>query len=329
MRVKTYRAGRVAMLSALLGGSILAGSQAQAADAPPPVVTTPDAGGQIVVTAQKRAQYLQDVPISLEAFGSKKLEENQISSFDDYAKLLPSVSFQSFGPGQSQIYFRGVSSGYDANGSHSGPQPTSAIYVDEIPLTTIGGAPDLHVYDMERVEALSGPQGTLFGSSSLSGTLRLITKKPNPAKFEAGFDMTGTTYGKGSNSSGGTVEGFINVPLGHDIAVRASAFYERDGGYISNVAGTRTYQVNDQNGNPANYGPVTNAAFVKKNFNDTETAGGRAALGVTLGDWYVEPSLIYQHQNSHGSYLYDPSVGGHFCWRMESRPGSCRPDLHH
>ena len=302
-------AGKVALLSALLGGSMLAGTQAYAADTPAPAATTPDTSPEIVVTAQKRAQYLQDVPISLEAFGAKKLEENQITSFDDYAKLLPSVSFQSFGPGQSQIYFRGVSSGSDANGSHSGPQPTSALYIDEIPLTTIGGAPDLHIYDMERVEALSGPQGTLFGSSSLSGTLRLITKKPNPDKVEAGFDVTGTTFGKGSNSSGGTIEGFINVPLAKNVALRASAFYERDGGFISNVAGTRTYAVNDQNGNPATFGPISNAAYVKKNFNDTETAGGRAALGVTLGDWYLEPSVIYQHQNSHGSYLYDPTVG--------------------
>ena len=310
MRKYVTRAGRAALVSALLGGSMLAGGVAMAADAPPPpAADAADNGAQIVVTAQKRSQYLQDVPISLEAFSAKKLEENQISSFDDYAKLLPSVSFQSFGPGQSQIYFRGVSSGSDANGSHSGPQPTSALYVDEIPLTTIGGAPDLHVYDMERVEALSGPQGTLFGSSSLSGTLRLITKKPNPSKFEAGFDVTGTTFGKGSNSSGGTVEGFVNVPLNHDIAVRASAFYERDGGYISNVPGTRTYQVVDQNGNPATYGPISNAAYVKKNFNDTETAGGRIAIGATFGDWYLEPSLIYQHQNSHGSYLYDPAVG--------------------
>jgi iron complex outermembrane recepter protein len=302
-------ASRIAMLSALLSGSILGGSAARAADAPP-AAAAPDPGTEIVVTAQKRAQYLQDVPISLEAFSAKKLEENQISSFDDYAKLLPSVSFQSFGPGQSQIYFRGVSSGADANGSHSGPQPTSALYVDEIPMTTIGGAPDLHIYDMERVEALSGPQGTLYGSSSLSGTLRLITNKPNPNKIEAGIDLTGTTFGKGSNSSGGTIEGFINLPLAHGVALRASAFYERDGGYISNVPGTRTYSATDVNGNPITIGPYSNAAFAKKNFNDNETAGGRAALGIDLDEnWHIEPSVIYQHQAIHGTYLYDPNVG--------------------
>ena len=305
----THPVGRGALVAALLCGSMLAGA-AHAADAPATPAAKADGNGEIVVTAQKRAQYLQDVPISLEAFSGKKLEENQVTSFDDYAKLLPSVSFQSFGPGQSQIYFRGVSSGSDANGSHSGPQPTSALYIDEIPLTTIGGAPDLHVYDMERVEALSGPQGTLFGSSSLSGTLRLITKKPNPNKLEAGFDVTGTTFGKGANSSGGVIEGFINVPMAKGVAIRASAFYERDGGFISNVPGTRTYAALDQNGNPVTLGPISNAKYVKKNFNDTETAGGRVALGVELGpDWYVEPALIYQTQKSHGAYLYDPAVG--------------------
>jgi len=263
----------------------------------------------IVVTAQKRSENLQDVPISMQALGAAKLEQHQVTSFDDYAKLLPSVSFQSFGPGQSQIYFRGVSSGANANGSHSGPQPTSALYVDEVPLTTIGGAPDLHVYDMERVEALSGPQGTLYGASSLSGTLRLITQKPDPTGVEAGMDVTGTTFAKGTNSSGGTIEGFFNLPLSPAVALRASGFYERDGGYISNVAGTRTYQVIDEEGDLVPF-TVNNAAFVEKNFNDTETYGGHAALGIDLDDnWTVTPSIIYQNQKSHGTYLFDPTVG--------------------
>lgn len=271
--------------------------------------TNETAENEVVVTAQKRSENLQDVPISIQALGAAKLEEHQVASFDDYAKLLPSVSFQSFGPGQSQIYFRGVSSGANANGSHSGPQPTSALYVDEVPLTTIAGAPDLHVYDMERVEALSGPQGTLYGASSLSGTLRLITQKPDPGKVEAGMDVTGTTFGKGTNSSGGTIEGFFNLPLSSNVALRASGFYERDGGFISNVGGTRTYQVIDQNGDLVPF-TINNAPFVKKNFNDTETYGGRAALGIDLDDnWTVTPSIIYQDQKSHGTYLFDPTVG--------------------
>ncbi len=295
-------------MAVLLSGTVLAASPALADTTPPPTAPAADSG-EIVVTAQKREQNIENVPISIQALNAKKLEEHDVTSFDDYAKLLPSVSYQSYGPGQSQIYFRGVSSGADANGSHSGPQPTSALYVDEVPLTTIGGAPDLHIYDMERVEALSGPQGTLFGSSSLSGTLRLITNKPNPNKFEAGIDLTGTTFGRGANSSGGTIDGFINIPLSNNIAFRANAFYERDGGFVSNVPGTRTYQVLNEAGNTVPY-TVNNAAFVKKNFNDTETAGGRAALGIDLDDnWTVTPSVIYQHQKTHGTYLFDPAVG--------------------
>lgn len=280
-----------------------------------PVASSPQAaddtgdGNVIIVTAQKRQENLQDVPISIQAISAAKLEQHQVATFDDYAKLLPSVSFQSFGPGQSQIYFRGVSSGANANGSHSGPQPTSALYVDEVPLTTIGGAPDLHIYDMARVEALSGPQGTLYGASSLSGTLRLITNRPDPGKFEAGFDLTGTTFGKGANSSGGTVEGFVNIPLSPTMALRTSLFYERDGGFISNAPGTRTYQVIDSSGALVPF-TINNAPFVKKNFNDTETWGGRAALGIDLDDnWTATPSIIYQNQKSHGAFLFDPKVG--------------------
>ena len=296
---------RRTLCASLLATTALA-APALAQDTPP---AEDAAEGEIIVTAQKRAESLQDVPISIQALGAEKLEQNQVASFDDYAKLLPSVSFQSFGPGQSQIYFRGVSSGANANGSHSGPQPTSALYVDEVPLTTIGGAPDLHIYDIERVEALSGPQGTLFGASSLSGTLRLITKKPDPRAYDAGFDLTGTTFAKGRNSTGGTIEGFVNLPLSENIAFRGSAFYQRDGGYISNVAGTRTYQVYNNVGNLVPF-TITNAAFVEENFNDTETWGGRAALGIDLDDsWTVTPSIIYQNQKSHGTYLFDPAVG--------------------
>jgi len=296
----------------LLAGTMLSTTPALAQTAPEAEASADE--GVIVVTARKREESIEDVPFAIQALGAATLEQNQVGAFDDYAKLLPSVSFQSFGPGQSQIYFRGVASGANANGSHSGPQPTSALYVDEVPLTTIGGAPDLHIYDMERVEALSGPQGTLYGASSLSGTLRLITKKPDTSKTEYGYDVTGTTFGKGANSSGGTLEGFFNVPLSATVAFRASAFYERDGGFISNVPGSRTYQIEEDDGEDGttlvNFGPVTNSRFVKKNFNDVETWGGRAALGIDLdSNWTATPAIIYQSQRSHGTYLYDQKVG--------------------
>ena len=260
--------------------------------------------GEIIVTAQKRSENLQNVPISIQALGSAKLDQHQVASLDDYAKLLPSVSFQSFGPGQSQIFFRGVTSGGD--GQHNGSQPTSALYIDETPVTTIAGSVDFHVYDIARVEALSGPQGTLFGSSSLAGTLRIITNRPNKAGFEGGIDLQGNKFGKGGY--GGTVEGFVNIPINANMALRASGFYQRDGGYIDNIRGTRTYTLGD--GDPTTNLTVNNARFVKNDFNTVETFGGRAALGIDLDDtWTATPSVIYQNQKAKGAFLFDPRLG--------------------
>jgi len=115
--------------------------------------------GEVVVTAQKRSEDLQDVPVSIQAIGSEKLEALVISDFNDYVKFLPSVSFQSVAPGFSSVYMRGVASGGDGN--HSGSLPSVGIYLDEQPITTIQGALDVHVYDMERVEAPGGAQGKL------------------------------------------------------------------------------------------------------------------------------------------------------------------------
>lgn len=259
---------------------------------------------EIVVTAQKRSENLQDVPISIAALGSAKLEQANVQSFDDYAKLLPSVSFQSFGPGQSQIFFRGVSSGGD--GLHIGPLPTSSLYIDEIPVTTIFGSVDFHVYDIARVEALAGPQGTLFGASSLSGTLRMITNQPSTSGTSGAIDLQLNKFGKGD--MGGTAEGFVNLPLSDNAALRIVGFYDKQGGYIDNLPASRTFTLDD--GDPTTNKTVTNAALVKNDYNDVETYGGRAALKIDLDDnWTVTPQIIYQHQVSHGGFLYDPSKG--------------------
>lgn len=278
--------------------------------------------GEIIVTATKRAENIQNVPISITALGNATLDQHQVQTLDDYTKLLPSVSFQSFGPGQSELYFRGIATGGD--GIQSGPLPSSGLYVDEIPLTTVGSSVDFHVYDISRVEALAGPQGTLFGASSLSGTLRIITNQPDTSHFSAGYDLQGDKFGSGS--AGGQAEGFINVPLGTRAAIRLVGFYDHEGGYIDNKPGTRCYsRPNDQGigGNTdcagatstdptITFDPLTvnNSRFAKKNFNDIDTYGGRALLKVDLADdWTVTPGIAYQHQVAHGTYLFDPSVG--------------------
>src|ERR1700736_5842492 len=154
----------------------------------------------VVVTAQKRSEDLQKVPISLQVLSGEMLEEHHVSNFDDFAKFLPSVSYQSTGPGQSQLYFRGIASGND--GLHAGSLPATGVYLDEIPVTTIGNTLDVHVYDIARVEALAGPQGTLYGASSLSGTLRIITNKPDPSGFSAAYDVKAGKWGRGDAGGG-------------------------------------------------------------------------------------------------------------------------------
>ena len=136
---------------------------------------------EIIVTATKRAESLQNVPLSIQALGSAKLEELNIQGFDDYVKYLPSVTYQTFGPGFAKIYMRGVSSGGTPN--HSGSLPSVGVYLDEQPITTIQGPIDIHTYDIARVETLPGPQGTLYGASSQAGTIRIITNKPDPSAF--------------------------------------------------------------------------------------------------------------------------------------------------
>src|SRR6266850_273284 len=193
---------------------------------------TADTGGlaEVVVTAQKRAENLQDVPLSITAIGTEKLEQLRIENFDDYVKFLPSVAYQSLGPGFARVFMRGVASG--DNGNHSGPLPSVGVYLDEQPITTIQGALDIHVYDIARVEALAGPQGTLYGASSEAGTVRIITNKPDPTGFKAAYDLQGSAV---RGEGGYVAEGFVNEPLSSNAAIRLVGWAQRDAGYIDNV----------------------------------------------------------------------------------------------
>jgi iron complex outermembrane receptor protein len=172
--------------------------------------------------------------------GEAKLEQLQISNFVDYVKYLPSVSFTTSGPGFGQVYMRGVASGGDGN--HSGSLPSVGVYLDEQPITTIQGALDIHVYDIARVEALAGPQGTLYGASSQAGTLRIITNKPSTAGYSAGVDFELNQVDHGDDT-GHVEEGFVNIPLSDTVAVRLVGWNEETAGYIDNVKGTRTYTI--------------------------------------------------------------------------------------
>jgi iron complex outermembrane receptor protein len=250
----------------------------------------------IVVTAQKREQNLQDVPIAINAIGNEKLDQLQVSELQDVVKFLPSVTIQQGGPGFAQVYFRGVASGENAN--HSASLPTVGTYLDEMPITTIQGALDLHAYDLARVEALAGPQGTLYGASSMAGTLKLVTNAPDTSGFygSAGVELSTIAHG----DLGSIYEGFVNVPIAEGAAARLVGWYRDDGGYIDNVLGERTYASSGIR--------QSNAALVEKNYNDAETYGARLALGIDLDDnWTIKPTVMGQVQNTQGSYAQERS----------------------
>ena len=253
---------------------------------------------EVIVTAQKRSEKLQKVPMSIQVLDTKALARLNVTEFQDYIKYLPSVGYQYLGPNQTTIYMRGVSSGDNAN--HSGPLPTVGSYLDELPITTIGGVLDVHVYDIARIESLPGPQGTLYGASSEAGTLRTITNKPDPSKFEAGYDLQGNTVDHGGQ--GFVAEGFVNIPITPDAAVRLVAFDEHDAGYINNVLGSRTFATSGDT--------INNAAYAKNNFNPADSFGGRGELLVNLNeDWSVLTTVLAQDQRNMGTFAYEPSVG--------------------
>ena len=280
----------------LLGSTALAGTAAQAQDSPAGASAT---SNSILVTAQRREQDLQDVPISVQVLGTEQLDELQIDSFEDYVKFLPSVSVQNYGgPFYQLVYMRGVASGGDGN--HSGPLPSVGTYLDEQPITTAQGNLNVHLYDVARVEALAGPQGTLFGASSQAGTIRIITNKPDPSGFDMSVDVEANVVDHGE--MGGKFEAMVNQPLGDSAAIRMVGWYVRDGGYIDNVRGVRTF--------PSSGETDDNQALVEDDFNDVETYGARIALGIELDEnWTVTPQVMAQRQNTDGAFGFNPAVG--------------------
>jgi iron complex outermembrane recepter protein len=193
---------------------------------------------------------------------------------------------------------RGVTNGGD--GLQVGSQPLVGLYLDEQPVTTIANNLDVHIYDIARVEQLSGPQGTLFGSSSMAGTVRLITNKPDPHGFAAGYSLTGESL---KSQMGGTVEGFVNVPLSDNAAIRLVGFSEHDAGYINNVLGPQQFFATSGI-------ERSNAGLVKPHYNDVDTYGGRAALKVNLeGGWSIMPTAMAQQTKANGQFSFNPALG--------------------
>jgi iron complex outermembrane receptor protein len=293
MRISRTTTTNRTVVSLLTGASLLA--IAPAAMAQDNEETAEDRN-TIVVTALKREQNLQDVPMAITALGEESIDDLQINELRDAVKFLPSVTIQSGGPGFSQIYFRGVASGENAN--HSASLPPVGTYLDEMPITTIQGALDIHTYDLNRIEALAGPQGTLYGASSMAGTVKLVTNPPEPGETygSADFELNAVAHG----GIGGIVEGMYNIGLSDTAAIRVVGWYRKDAGYIDNVLGSRTY--------PTSGILHSNAPLVDEDYNDVDTYGARVALGIDLDDsWTIRPTLMYQRTEANGFFAQERS----------------------
>lgn len=276
-----------------------------------PVAMAQDVLEEIVVTAQKRDQSIQDVPISISVLGATQLTDLGITDMADYVQMFPSVSYVQLGPGSGEIYIRGISSG---GNSSLGPTSNVAAYLDEQPITVVGSFLNPHIYDINRIETLAGPQGTLFGANAQSGAIRIITNQPDPSQFSAGYDLEVSSINH-SGELGYLVEGFANIPIGDRAAVRLVGWVKEDAGYIDNVASSHTFSnANVRAGltDPALIAlaqdiTIDNDELVEKDFNEATTVGARVGLKVDLSDdWTVTATVMGQNLDSEGVWDHDP-----------------------
>ena len=251
---------------------------------------------EIVVTATKKSESLQDIAGSVQALTEDTLKKANVIGMEDYAKLIPSMSYVNYTPGTGKIYFRGIA---DDNGTFISEE-SSALYLNEQPITQAGMAPDVRMVDVNRIEALSGPQGTLYGSSAQSGAIRIITNKPDPSEFSVVGDITLKMMDEGESSY--DVSGVVNVPISDNFAIRAVGFTAEDGGFVDVV-----------DGNSARFGLYNNSTFnpeaVRNDVNTFKSTGGRLAAQWDMDDGYYLVELATQNNSADGYSYFDPSVG--------------------
>jgi iron complex outermembrane receptor protein len=226
---------------------------------------------EITVTARKREETLQDIPISVAARTEGQMRQSGLTSLEDISQTVASFSVQNLGPGQSVVAIRGSSAGKQDR-DLPGIKEQVGVYLDESVISLSLFTPDLDLFDLNRVEVLRGPQGTLFGSGSLSGTLRYITNQPDTGSTYGAVELDANTVQDGG--SGGYGKAFVNAPLGDSTALRVAAYYNKLPGFID---------AHQPDGS------------IKSDVNDGEKYGGRIALRFEPSDSLtITPRLVYQ-----------------------------------
>ena len=288
---------------------------------------------EVVVTARKKTESLQDVPISVSALRESDLEDKGINVFEDYLLQLPSVTAGGAGPGTSTIYIRGLASTTPnlTTAGVAGLAPNVSFYLDEQPLAQPGRNLDVYAADMARIEVLAGPQGTLFGASSQAGVVRMITNKPVIGEASANVEVE-ARFMPGADT-GDKVELVANMPLGDSTAARFVAYRDKKGGYIDQVAGSlnasqsarfRPAGTLRDNGLPVSSSragfqagadlsgaTLSNAiAIVKEDANTLTYQGFRASLAHEINEnWNALATVAQQTIDADGVFFVDPNLG--------------------
>ncbi|HEY6517019.1 MAG TPA: TonB-dependent receptor [Steroidobacteraceae bacterium] len=289
----------LAVAAALYG--VVAGRIPAALAADPGTASEPsgaDVLQEVIVTATKREENLQVIPETIEALSASDIQKLGIKNFEDIVQAMPTVSYESIGPTDQMFYMRGVSDGSSANASNIS---TTGYFLDDASTSYYGYIPDLHLYDVERIEVLDGPQGTLFGGGAMSGAIRVITNKPDTEKFSAGTDLDYGSINHGGNDT--TLEAFANLPLIQGTtALRLSAYTVHEGGFIDNELATRDW---------LNGAISTDSPWARNDYNTEKQYGGRAALTQKIGNsWTAVLTANYQRQNTSGCWCQDPDRYG-------------------
>lgn len=291
--------------------AILATSNAVAAD-------SDDNLAEIIVTSTRRAENLQDVPVAITALTGTALQQLNVQTLDDFVRYLPNVSVASSGPGQGEVYMRGLSTTHEGNQTSggSGIFPNVAIYLDDQSAQLPGRNLDVYSADLERIEVLKGPQGTLYGAGAQAGAVRYITNKPKLDAVEADFNAAYSATAHGDPNS--SLEAMLNVPIvPGTFALRGVIYDDSRGGYIHNVPGTFTRRATDPgivdyfNGVlPATNETLSNDKLVSRAFNPVTYKGMRlSGLGRVNDDWTILVQQSYQDMMADGVFAYDPQFG--------------------
>ena len=273
---------------------------------------------EVVVTATRRTENLQDVPIAITALTSTTLSELNVQTLEDFVKYLPNVSTAGVGPGQDEVYMRGLSTTHQGTQvvGGTGTFPNVAVYLDDQSVQLPGRNLDVYAADLARIEVLEGPQGTLYGAGAQAGAIRYITNKPRLDVTEGSVDASYSTTAHGDPSSSGVA--VINIPVLPDtLALRAVIYDDSRGGYIHNVPGTFTRLPTDLgiigyfNGVvPPGSSSLSNGALVSRAFNPVSYKGARlSALYRFNDDWNFLLQQSYQSMEADGVFAYNPQLG--------------------